>query len=93
MQNQAPAPPARVGIAEAMQHDRYGIDADSSSAPQPDPRARQKVPPRAKALEKNWPSVVQPAAVVVRPVAQPAAVVWCGMRHRTWASGENLRSQ
>ena len=41
-------------FAEAKQHGRYGIDADLSSAPQPDPRARQKVPSRAKALEKKW---------------------------------------
>ena len=33
-------PPARVGVAGAMQHGRDGFNADSFSAPQPDPRAR-----------------------------------------------------
>ena len=52
MQEQVAAPPARVGVAGAMQHAQCGINAGSFSAPQPDPRARLKVPPPVKALKK-----------------------------------------
>ena len=49
MQEQVAAPPARVGVAGAMQHAQCGINAGSFSAPQPDP-------PRARAPESASPS-------------------------------------
>ena len=52
MQEQVAAPPARVGVAGAMQHAQCGINAGSFSAPQPDPHTRMKVPPPVKALKK-----------------------------------------
>ena len=44
---------ARVAIEGARYRGRYGTDADSLAAPQPDPRTRRDVPLHPRRLREN----------------------------------------
>ena len=53
MLDQVPSSPARYGIERAMLHARQRINAGSYTSPQPDPRARHKVPVRRRRSKRN----------------------------------------
>ena len=52
-QNLDLAAAARVAVGRARYRGRYGTDADSFAAPQPDPRTRRDVPLHPRRLREN----------------------------------------